>query len=52
MELALSKVHLYLNSEPIQKAMMRLALNSKELVSKFPSIAEEIGLRKGDNNDA
>ena len=52
MELALSKVHLYLNSEPIQKAMMRLALNAKELVSKFPSIAEEIGLRRGDSNDA
>ena len=52
MELALSKVHLYLNSEPIQKAMMRLARNAKELVSKFPSIAEEIGLRRGDSNDA
>ena len=52
MELALSKVHLYLNSEPIQKAMMRLALNAKELVSKFPSIADEIGLRIGNTNDA
>ena len=52
MELALSRVHLYLDSEPIQKTMMRLALNAKELVSKFPSIAEHIGLRRGDSNDA
>ena len=44
-ELALSRVHLYLDSEPIQKIMMRLALNAKELISKFPSIAEHIGLR-------
>ena len=49
MELALSKVHLYVHSEPIQRAMMRLALNAKELVSKFPSIAEQIGLREGDD---
>ena len=52
MELALSRVHLYLDSEPIQKIMMRLALNAKELISKFPSIAEHIGLRRGDGNDA
>ena len=31
---------------------MRLALNAKELVSKFPSIAEQIGLREGEGNDA
>lgn len=52
MELALSRVHLYVHSEPIQKAMVRLALNAKELVSKFPSIAEQIGLREGEGNDA
>ena len=52
MELALSKVHLYVHSEPIQKAMVRLALNAKELLSKFPSIAEQIGLREGESNDA
>ena len=52
MELALSRVHLHLDSESIGKAMRRLALNAKELVSKFPSIAEEIGLRRGDSDDA
>ena len=52
MELALGKVHLYLDSEPIQKAMKRVALNAKELVSKFPSIADEIGLRRSGSNDA
>ena len=52
MELALSRVHLYLDSEPIQKAMMRLARNAKELVSKFSSIAEHIGLQRGEGNDA
>ena len=52
MELALSKVHLYVHSEPIQRAMVRLALNAKELVSKFPSIAEQIGLREGEGSDA
>ena len=52
MELALSRVHLYLYSEPIQKAMMRLALNAKELVSKFSSIADHIGLRRGGGSDA
>ena len=52
MELALSRAHLYLDSEPIQKAMLRLARNAKELVSKFPLIAEQIGLRKGEGIDA
>lgn len=52
MELALSRVHLHLNSEPIKKAIERLALNAKELVSKFPSVAERIGLRTGDGGDA
>jgi hypothetical protein len=52
MELALSRVHLHLDSESIGKAMRRLALNAKELVSKFPLIAEEIGLRRGDGDDA
>ena len=52
MELALSRVHLYLGSEPIRIAMLRLARNAKELVSKFPSIADEIGLRKGGGIDA
>ena len=51
-ELALSRVHLYVHSEPIQKAMLRLARNAKELVSKFPSIAEQIGLGEGESNDA
>ena len=52
MELALSRVHLHLDSESIQKAMRRLALNARELVSKFPDIAEEIGMRRGANDDA
>ncbi len=52
MELALSRVHLHRDSEPIRKAIERLALNAKELVSKFPSIAEKIGLRAGDGDDA
>lgn len=52
MELALSRVHLHLDSESIQKAMLRLALNAKELVLKFPSIAEKIGMRRGTDDDA
>ena len=52
MELALSRVHLHLESEAIQKAMRRLALNAKELVTKFPNIAREIGLRKHPKDDA
>ena len=52
MELALSRVHLHLDSTAIQRAMQRLALNARELVSKFPSIAKEIGLRSGTNDDA
>lgn len=52
MELALSRIHLYLNSQPIGKAIERLALNAKELVSKFPSVAKQIGLRIGDDEDA
>ena len=44
-ELALSRVHLHLDSESIQKAMLRLALSARELVSKFPDIAEKIGMR-------
>ena len=45
MELALSRVHLHLDSESIQKAMRRLALSARELVSKFPDIAGKIGMR-------
>ena len=52
MELALSRIHLHLNSQPIRKTIERLALNARELVSKFPSIAEQIGLRVGDGDDA
>ena len=52
MELALSRVHLHLDSEPIKKAIERLALNAKELLSKFPSVAEQIGLRTADGDDA
>ena len=52
MELALSRVHLHLDSKTIQKTMERLALNAKELVSKFPDIAKKIGLRSGTNDDA
>ena len=44
MELALSKIHLHLNSRPIKQQMLRFALNAKELVSKFPDIAQEISL--------
>ena len=51
-ELALSRVHLHLESEPIQKAVQRLALNAKELLSKFPSITREAGLRIGEGTDA
>ena len=51
-ELALSRVHLHLESEPIQKAVQRLALNSKELLSKFPSITKEAGLRIEEGTDA
>ncbi|MXZ24446.1 MAG: hypothetical protein F4Y80_06170 [Caldilineaceae bacterium SB0665_bin_21] len=52
MELALSRIHLHLDSQSIRKAMERLALNAKELLSKFPSVAEKVGLRTGDGNDA
>lgn len=52
MELALSRVHFHLESIAIQKAMRRLALNAKELILKFPSIAKEIDLRRGSNSDA
>ena len=52
MELALSRVHLYRDSERIQNALRRLALNAKELVFKFPSIAEETGLQRSESNDA
>ena len=52
MELALSRVHFHLDSEPIKKAMRRLAANAKELVSKFPLIAEQVGLRIGEGSDA
>ena len=52
MELALSRVHLHLDSESIQKAMLRLALNAKELVLKFPDIAGKIGMRRGADDDA
>ena len=46
MELALSKIHLHLDSEAIKQEMRRFALNAKELISKFPEIAETIGLRQ------
>ena len=52
MELALSRVHLHVDSKAIQKAMQRLALNAKELVLKFPSIADDIGLQRGVENDS
>lgn len=51
-ELALMRVHLYLDSEPIQKAMRRLALSARELMSKFPDIAKKIGMRRGVDDDA
>lgn len=50
MELALSRLHLHRDSEAIQKAIRRLALNAKEIVLKFPKIATELGLT--DKNDA
>ena len=52
MELALSRVHLHRESESIQKAIRRLALNAKEIVLKFPRIAIEIGLQRNSENDA
>ena len=45
MELALSKIHLHLDSVAIQKEMERVALNARELVSKFPEIAQNIGMQ-------
>lgn len=51
MELALSRVHLHLASEDVSKAIRRLALNAKELIAKYPSIAEEIGLRRSEGSD-
>jgi len=52
MELALSRVHLHLESEEVQKAIRRLALNAKELILKFPSITQEIGMRVGEDGNA
>ena len=52
MELALSRIHLHLDSDPIRKAMWRLARGARELVSKFPEIAKDIGLRRDDTRDA
>ena len=52
MELALSRVHFHLESESIQQAVQRLATNAKELISKFPSIASDIGLGGGVDKDA
>lgn len=52
MELALSRVHLHLDSEEVQKAIRRLALNAKELILKFPSVAQEVGMRIGEGGDA
>lgn len=52
MELALGRVHLHRDSEAIQKAVLRLALNARELIVKFPGIAKGIGLRSGTNGDA
>ena len=47
MELALSRVHLHLESERIQRSVRRLALNAKELLSKFPSITGQTGIQIG-----
>ena len=52
MELALSRVHLHLDSEPIQRAVRRLALNARELLSKYPSVTGDLGIRIGVGNDA
>ena len=52
MELALSRVHLHLNSNRIQESIERLARTAKELLSKFPSITNRIGLRMDEANDA
>ena len=52
MELALSRVHLHLDSEDVQKAIQRLARNAKELILKFPSVAQEVGMRTGEGGDA
>ena len=46
MELALSRIHLHLQSSAIHTAMRRLALNARELVLKFPDIADDIGLHR------
>ena len=43
MELALSRIHLHLESPAIQKAMDRLARNAKELITKFPNIVTKLG---------
>ena len=47
MELALSKIHLHLDSAVIKQEMQRFALNAKELIVKFPDIATAIGIRQG-----
>ena len=44
MELALSRIHLHLESESIKQEMRRFALNAKELISKFPEVAAAVGL--------
>ena len=49
MELALSRLHLHRESEAIQKAIRRLALNAKEIVLKFPRIANEMGMTDKDD---
>lgn len=52
MEMALGRVHHHLDSGDVQKSIRRLAINAKELMQKFPSIAQEVGLRVGSGSDA
>ena len=52
MELALSRVHLYTDSDKIRNAMRRFALSARELLAKFPDISSETGIRFHGDNDA
>ena len=42
MQLALGSIHLHTESESIRVEMLRLGLNAKELLNKFPDIAAQI----------
>lgn len=49
-ESALSRVHLHLDSNVVQDAVRRLALSAKELITKYPMIAKEVGMARSDDS--